>query len=511
MKGAGDVLGPYFNCISCQDIFNTDGENTINLKYSGSMLTDKIIDFDYYNILHIYGESINIKFASSSSRLKAIIKQGYNKDKFKEELIDLFEDNDDVSMEITISKEKLINHLKVLLPNLSGYECKVFWDENSLVKSLDGSDFNNLEDIFCPIQAQRMIILLNGNINIENSYVKIISNIKPNHSIVPQQYSERCTLLEKINFRNKMCNWTFSTKLIMPDVLFFLDLVTNDQEFPLKTALGRKIIEMIIPCISDFTDRTGEEICSTLNGSRKIEIKYKFEDIKDITSMKNLFDIYNWIYGGKLNADKFYIARNLLSISLCSNCTKKSFEILIENSKEIYDSIIANYDKYLIGNVEVYFKEKSKAIDLVFEKTDKINNNISSIVENMNKSFVTLIGSFLIAIVTYVNKENVLVLQITGIVYGIYLLCSSIYYMPYYFYKKITTVSEFKDSMAVYKKNLLPNDIPSDKKYKLSLIIWWAYWCLSLIIIIIMLITDIFFILNTNEFIDNVTQVIKNL
>ena len=399
-------------------------------------------------------------------------------------------------------KISLLNYndaIKVILDK-SGYISSIFGNEHNILFFILDSSF---EEVFTSnidfegnIKANKknVFILTNKNYYFHNEFY-LVTNIKrDNYKHEIENYLKNGTLLDIIhiiNKRNELCMWVSGTQELSPDYLF-INFDTPDFIFDLN--IQKQIIkitaDLIFPFLSNYTTSVNGKYLCTINGNKRIE----FMILTDINSYNldaymNLYKMYKWIYEN-YSFDKINIFRNVLSILISAKrgeaCPDNTYNIILSNAEWLKNSVEDNFQKFLAGNVNEYFKEKNNILQSIKENITNTNNQITEITKVLSSNLLSLIGIIIAGVVVYIAKGDVRVTKILGLLYIFLLDVNVIFSFPLAFIRVFQLKKEFNISKELYIRSYTTDkEISSaSTSHKTNFIIFIIYVSLITVVII---------------------------
>jgi hypothetical protein len=236
------------------------------------------------------------------------------------------------------------------------------------------------------------------------------------------------------------------------------------------------------------------------NLGKKVRIDFSKLDNYLFNEVKYLFMLYKWVYSDN-NSDRISILKNIITIFLCGECTTSYYTLLLRKSREIYKSVLNNFDIYLKENVKTYFEDRHKVKEMITNKSKEITIQIGALLEVMSKNFLTTAGIILVAMIGYLTKADLQILKIAVAEYGLFIVVNGLYYFPFYLVKVIEINHDYYEHIETFRKTLIPADIPEDSRIKKTNIIFYVYWGTSIVISLIVLEIAKLFVFNTSDFI----------
>lgn len=420
MNNFFNKLNTFFKEIGIEEIKFKETKEKIIYEYNTNDFShDKLYSYNLESLYEELGDALSILVHEDESRwcyCKESIE--YLQDFLKDRMYVCGKYN----VEIYINKnrliDKFINHDHVVF----------FMEVNNFYNWIKKKDILELEkDVF--VFSINTIIIYNDDIHFDNGYIRIL-----NYSFYKEDINfDKSKILKNIKFRNEHCNWQDSTRWLTPDFIYF---DCDDKKYiDLQNYFYECTIKLLIPFIASATYNDGNNIAIVINGHKKIKF-FLNRDIKFTSdSVKYLFDTYKWIYDDNYNSDKMYILRNLITVYLCDECSKDYLSMIIDHARDIYDTTIKNFDIYLKENVEKYFVERNNLKKLIHDTSNQISDEISSITNNITKSFLSAIGIVLISFITYINKGSKNIFLGAIVLYIVFIVANLIFSIIYYPHK----------------------------------------------------------------------------
>ncbi|MCR4436824.1 MAG: hypothetical protein QHH06_14480 [Clostridiales bacterium] len=515
MKLLNEKLNNFFKLIGLSYFNSSEDTNVVVFrKQIDKDECMKVAGYDYSDIFNFLDTAFKIVISHQNSVSSIFIKkEGYNKEAIKEDIDDLVFVYDIVDIEVTIDKSKIVEKIKASYSEFRNFNIIIYSTVKRLVDVIKSFSFNEIECSLLKPELKNLFIILNDNIVLENGLTFIIGGkslneirewIVSNTSVMVDWRR----LLEIIESRNENCNWIGGTKWLLPEYLFF-DFDQDRYLFSedLKNALLKKITDLVIPFFADYSISEHGDTLSTINGYKKIVIKYKSNLDYEFKQVKYLYKIYQWVYSDGSSSDKISILRNLSTIFLCEECNIDHYGLLLKKSYDIYKSVLANFNIYLKENVEQYLNERRKIRDIFSNKAKEISNEINSILETLNKNLLTSVGVVVATMIGYATKASINILKISAVIYIIFLTISGLYYLSYNKLRLNIILKDYNQLIESFKQILIKEDIPDDTIIRKSKRNFYIYWGVSIFINICMIIAAIAILTNIKlvaDFLDKI-------
>lgn len=416
-------------------------------------------------------------------------------------IIDLFEFLDDEAEfndEISISSnenmyyELILDKNKFISDKINDFEFKLnfFIKKESFINKLE-QEFESIEKELFKKNEKNVFIIGDDSIYLKNEFYMITNLNRSNYKEEINTFLNNSisNSSKDIEVRNELCNWVNGTNFLTPKELY-INFSNESFRFDenIKLIIMKKTIDLILPFISNFTGYVGDRFFSIINGNKRIEVDYdiSFKKYK-IEDYNNLFSIYKWIYE-ESTFDKINICRNVISILVTAKCQGSIYKTILENSDWLFYSIKDNFELFLKGNIDNYFKEKNKIIDKIRNDIKNINDQITDITKVLNNNMVSLIGVTIAGVVGYIAKGEVNLIKILGILYLFQIDINAIFSLPLARMRMRQIKRDFERSKNQYISNYTrDNDIEnveSANKFNTTVFKFY-FWAILLITIII--------------------------
>ncbi|GEM_PF-4596130 len=480
------------------------------IKLSGNLININFNDYVYMlkNFQNFFMNSITLIMKKGSDSLD--LGYGFNNIDILDNDIREYLKNNYINIEIIIDKKRL---QKVLTCNgiiNSNIAVEVFYSKSEILNYFTGEYCeieNKLSDnkLNCFIIIDNNILLINKSICIIGG--EEINNINLNYD--DEYYSNRNNI---IKLRNELCNWNRATRWIIPNDFYF-EII--DDEVELQSDIVNLFMKLCLDLVIRFIANSSVEIegrtLSTISGNKKIDVEFN-ADFKhyNIKSYKELYKLYNWIYE-KYSFDKINICRNVISVLISAkwnkDCPSNVYNIILNNSTWLKDSVEDNFKKFLNGNVNEYFKEKSNIITQIGNDISIINNQIYEITKIVNSNLISFIGIIIAGVVGYVAKGEISLIKILMLLYVGQLDINIILNIPLILIRFFQSKSDFNYKCKQYENTYLEDkqlDI-AKKKNKVNTTTFYIY--VIIVIIIVVIINFILYkLIKDSEFVNNIMK-----
>ncbi len=463
-----------------------------------------LLKHDYQEIFNTLRTAFNITLSNDKSLQRPIsIKNGFNLDNIKEYIKDVFEPFGYVNVKFTLDKiDFYSNHSEL---SISIQECNFypFLYSCNLLEWLSSFNISELEKEVFKDGKQTIFLALDLQNTVSNKFTMLAGNNVTSELIdtFTKEYSTReHELLMKWRF--KQVNWLEGTKWISPDH-FFMDFESIKGEKLLKSYFLKNAVNLIISFISNYIYTENNETLCIINGNKRIPIRLLDEESYNQNEVEYLFEIYKWAYTG-YNSDKLSILRNLITIIICEDCGVNSYKLLLSKSKEIYKTVVNNFEMYLKENVEQYFNVRQKILDLIQNESNEISNQIGNTVNNLNRNLLTFLGTVFTFIIGFVQNTNINLLFFLLIAFISYVVIYSVYYLS--FSKiKIKYIKDYsKKDIERLRKNIFDSDLPKFEDTQIYEYIktFNKFWYSSIVVNAVLIVITILAFIHLNVIIE---------
>lgn len=192
-------------------------------------------------------------------------------------------------------------------------------------------------------------------------------------------------------------HWGTYTINLLPE-----DLFSCTSKNPLYTTFTLACGHLIAMYLFDYISLTQTQLNLKIDGFKTVSYSINVSKIENLSLDKNtidqLFEVYNWVLGGGYIADKFSIARNILSINL-------DFDNL-KISSPVIDSIKSNFRIYEKDNVHQYIQLRNDISSLLVDLQTKINDIVDNFSNDFKNNLLVLVSFFTSVIVFGVISDD---------------------------------------------------------------------------------------------------------
>jgi len=444
-----------------------------------------IEDIDFLHIVKEFEGALYIKVMSKVGD-PVIIHNNLSDDEYLEFIEDISPlDGEVTDISVHLIKNNLLNKD---IPELSKFNVIIYLKTDAFIKWFDSS--SNIEDIFSQ-DKKTVVILLDELCFLENEYLAILG--KPSTERVLESlkkgYLADGSFSKVIETRNINCNWVNGTKYLTPDFLYFenIGLISSTR---ITDLLHRKLITLIVPFLSSLTQNEETKTVAIINGYKTVKIN--LDSIPAACRTSHFFQLYHWIYESK-TTDKLGILRNISSLYLKSD-SEKNMELFCENIEDIFNSTKSSFEIYLKENVKIYFDQKKKLDEFIQSKVKEISQDISSVMDLMNKNLFTALGLIVGSMLSYVNNASKSVVLTALVFYVCLLIINTIFYGTYTFLSVTHAIKAFDDFILQVSKTMnetevknLVGDVIKNKKF-----LFFCFWKATILLSVGLLIASIY-------------------
>jgi hypothetical protein len=467
----------------------------------------KFLEYNFGDLFNVFGAALKFEFSHKDEPNIFTFSLNSNMNLLSEYIEEIFIAHNYVNLIIYIDKIQLINNLlsETILEDLN---IKIFFSAAKFLDKINKFSFRQIEEAIFIKNKRNVIIILDDHVMLYNELLFILGGMSN------KQISDQIKLYHIKNFEtdkyrrivqwhNEVCHWINGIEWLCPNYLYF-DCRNEDFIFSKEIwdYFSKKTIELVVPFIADYTiadENNGHLIC-TINGHKKIDIHIKGDLIYNDKMIRFLYRQYDWVYK-EYSTDKLSILRNLITTLLCEDCNCSYVQLLLNKSNEIYNSVQKNFDIYLQKNVKEYFQERHNVREMISNKSKDITNQVNSLIENMNKNFLTSIGVTIAAGLGYIAKPNILILKISALMYAMLIFTNAVLTIPFYWFRIKDIIDDYKEHIESFDKILVTSDIPKDAVDK-SKNRFYLYWIISIIFYLIIIICAVIAVIKTRELID---------
>ncbi|WP_294350520.1 hypothetical protein [uncultured Clostridium sp.] len=407
-----------------------------------------------------------------------------DKDEYRDEVLNNIIDK--YQYKLIVDKNKLCKHI-VNNNNMSTIMCL---DEDELISKLNLGQLNYSElekNIFKT--EKNIILIIDSDIYLFNNSILFLGFNNVNLQAIINDFNNSVVYKnreEEIQLRNTVCNWTDSTKRLVPNDLFF-DFNNNFRcSQQVMNNLFRIQVELVIMFISNFTGCIDGNVKSVINSNKRIEIKYSSVNSCTIDSYKNFNRIYKWIYNGKSFSDKLNICRNVIGAIVAAKCQGDELNVIVNNSDRILKSLNDNLEEFTKGNIKEYFDKKEKISSEILKDIDGIKDKISVLIKVFINGMTSLLGISIAGVVGYIAKGDIKLVKILAILYIFQLDINILLQIPINIVNYIDINKDFNIKKEKYINIYFGDDdvVIYEKRKKRDTTLLIAYIIFTLIVVI---------------------------
>jgi hypothetical protein len=173
--------------------------------------------------------------------------------------------------------------------------------------------------------------------------------------------------------------------------------------------------------------------------------------------------IFEWAYQAPWKAnDRLPLVQIGIVDALKGSANEFRFELLLKNSKTIYENITWHWKAFIEGKIDAYADQIHNLEEKVGETVTAYSEQISAITASLTETLLAAIGVVLASFIAslFQDKFNPRVFQIGVIIYAIYVFCFPLLYNMIHRYGTIKTIEmEFETQKGWFKKRLPPDRV----------------------------------------------------
>lgn len=483
-----NLLNEIFEIIKVNDFikFNNETEKFINFDVSFNINISDDVILVLCKLHSLCKESIIIshaaapRFSSNSNEdLQAVLTNNISK-------LKAFKKNE-INYTIKINKHSLLEHIN---PQKDNIKFHIIWCDNTLVNSINSIFINEQFNFpYIDVHYYNIIIIMDSDIYINNEFLTITSLKKFKISKFENILNNNSILIKKIDFKRNNCHLEFNSGDLPVDLFIF---EYYDPNFNItniiKSSINSLIIKLALIHLCNIATLDDSNINLKFNGERVIDISIPRCSIIEFENIKHLIELYNIAYSS-LKIESLYMIRNTISLYICDDCSINPLISFNINIKDIIDACKYNLQIASINNVNNYFATRYTLFEFLDNNTQKIKDQISSLISKMNSTFLSTIASMVGISLVYLKDKNTSILRISLLIYSLYLIIDfiSTFSFNLFSYRKI--LSEFTKKKSTFKTLLEPYE-KIDKDYlelKNTKIMFVSYYIIYLIIYVLMI------------------------
>lgn len=403
------------------------------------------------------------------------------------ELVDEIITTDDTVTDINIRlmKDKL---LEIFIPNeLLNVNLILFVHTENFIQWFNRMD---VEEVF-QRDKKAIVLLLDEIYMFENDFIAILGKCSI-EQVLRKMEEAQCFSYNKqrmIEDRNSNCNWIGGTKFVTPDYFHFetADLTVGGN---LEETFNKKLISLTVPFLASLTQVEYDIIQSTMNGYKTVKVNLSIE--VPVNKAASVYSLYSWVYASK-TSDKLGILRNISSLYLKSD-PAINLSLFCENIDDIFNSAKSSFEIYLRENVKLYFDQKKKIEESIQTKVKEITQDISSVLDLMNKNIFAAVGLIVGGMLSYINTGNKSLVLLALTLYIAFLFINTSFYGTYTFISVRQANKSFVSYIQYIKKTMTEDDVDNlvgdTVKDKKALFYW--VWGAMLLLSVALLFTGVY-------------------
>lgn len=420
----------------------------------------------YIKVMSKIGDPVEIKYDLSDSDYI--------------ELVDdvIATDGTATNLTICLMKEKLLE--TIILPGL-------LMNVNSILfvhadKFIQWFNPLNVEDVFQK-DKKTIILILDEFCMLKNEFITIFGKCPTERLLKEVEEAQFFSYSRQrvIENRNGNCNWVGGTKFVTPDYFYF-DTADAVRANNLQNMFNNKLIALTVPFFASLTQMENTIMQSTVNGYKTVKVNLDIEVPADKAA--SVYSLYSWVYASK-TSDKLGILRNISSLYLKSD-PAKNLLLFCESIDDIFNSVKSSFEIYLRDNVKLYFDQKKKIEESIQIKVKEITQDISSVLDLMNKNIFAAIGLIVGGMLSYVNTGNKGLVILALTLYIAFLFINTSFYGTYTMISVRQAGAAFTNYIQYVKKTMTEEDVNTlvgntvENKKVLFYWVWGAMLLLSI-------------------------------
>lgn len=202
--------------------------------------------------------------------------------------------------------------------------------------------------------------------------------------------------MKRIHLREGFIHWGAYKLQLLPE-----DIYPSTCTNPLYNIFKQASACLLIMYIFDYITITNNTLDVKLNGFKALNYTINTNKLSEINvapkTIDQFFQVYCWGMSGGYVADKFSIARNILSLNLDTT------QILI--TSHIIEAIKSNFRVYEKENVQQYIQLRNEISNLLIDLQTKINDIAQNFTADFKNNLLVLVSFFASVIVFGVISE----------------------------------------------------------------------------------------------------------
>ena len=463
-------------------------ENNISVSINLPKLPyEKSIDILQHQ-MHIFSSFCKIHIKSNN-----FFEEYYIED--ENEIIDYEDEIKEICVEDNLKYELIINK-----PNLSKYIYDALSLNNDYIITTVGDNEYLMNHFFYKLELEENIrfcknnifVVIKDDILLKNSNI-VITNIQHiSEELISKMFIND---FKNITKRNNICNWNNGTKYLVPDIIYFNDF-SNCSNCKMNNYFIKICSDLIMRFICNYSGYENGKFISKINGTKTIDIDYETNKYS-LENLNTMYDIYLWVYEEKTES-RIIALRNVITTLIAAKCNKHcmkdNYGMILDNSKWILKSVKDNYKIFMESNITEFFKRKDTLMKDTLSQINSVIEKIDKIISNMNTNLIAFMGTIITGVIAYLNNGNILILKVVLVLYIIYLVVISIFFYTQQINKFKTTKKIFYDKYDDYTKKYIEDEniIKVKETFNKNKKQFWAYFCSSITIYIIIIVVIIY-------------------
>lgn len=231
-------------------------------------------------------------------------------------------------------------------------------------------------------RLEKSLILVCVNDEIETLKTESISVVSKNTNSDITGIYER---IKYIHLCDGLIHWGAYKLQLLPE-----DIYPSNCTNPLYNLFQQASACLLIMYLFDYITLTNNTLEVKLNGFKTLNYIINTNQLSNINvdkkTIDQFFQVYCWGMSGGYVADKFSIARNILSLNLDST------QILV--TSHIIESIKSNFRVYEKENVQQYIRLRNEISNLLIDLQTKINDIAQNFTADFKNNLLVLVSFF---------------------------------------------------------------------------------------------------------------------
>lgn len=202
--------------------------------------------------------------------------------------------------------------------------------------------------------------------------------------------------MKRIHLIEGLIHWGAYKLQLLPE-----DIYPSNCTNPLYNIFKQASACLLIMYLFDYITLTNNTLDVKLNGFKALNYTINTNKLSEIDvdhkTIDQFFQVYCWCMSSGYAADKFSIARNILSLNLDTT------QILI--TSHIIEAIKSNFRVYEKENVQQYIQLRNEISNLLIDLQTKINDIVQNFTTDFKNNLIVLVSFFASVIVFGVISE----------------------------------------------------------------------------------------------------------